>query len=224
MSPGTSPISCRALLLLWLAAPGYVGSPAFAGPVSVQVLDPDGAALPGIVVYVETSDHSLPASRGTAAIDILQKDRGFEPYVSVVQAVTSVTFTNLDDITHHIYSVTGGTRFSYTIRANEKTPALVIDKPGLIAMGCNIHDWMSGYLLVLETPYFALTDERGIAQFDIDQTGAYEVVAWHPQMPEEIAARLEVPGASELALKLQRPMKAIPRQRAVDEFDFLEGY
>lgn len=196
----------------------------FAGPVAVQVQDPDGVGVEGVAVYIEWLDGKAPVSSSHSAIDILQKDKGFSPFLSVVQSGTTVTFSNFDDITHHIYSVTGNERFSYNIRAGEKTPDMTIEKPGLIAMGCNIHDWMSGYLLVLETPYYALTDSQGRAVFEVREAGNYRAVAWHPQMKDEPSQDISLPGDELVVLKLQHKMAKIPRQKAVDDFDFLEGY
>ncbi len=195
-----------------------------AEPVTITVKDQQGVGIAGIAVYLEWLDGKLPVSSSFSAIDITQKDKGFSPYVSVVQTGTKVTFSNLDDITHHIYSISGTNRFSYTIRAGEKTPNMASIKPGLIAMGCNIHDWMSGYLLVLDTPYFNLTDNSGRAVIDIAHRGTFRVIAWHPQMKENLVQEVHLPDKEEITLQLTQLMMKIPSQKSVDDFDFLDGY
>lgn len=211
------------LFILGFCLPGMI---AFvqAGSVVVTVQDNQGVAVKGLVVYLEPVDRKIPVANKFSAIEISQKDKGFSPYLSVVQSGTTVTFSNRDDITHHIYSVSGNARFSYTLRAGEVTEELLIAAPGLIAMGCNIHDWMSGYVLVLNTPFYALSDERGQANFVAMAQGDYRVVLWHPQLKEQPGKTIHLPGDARVLLQLVNDMAKIPQQKGVDDFDFLEGY
>ena len=213
----SSRIICPALLCLALHS-------AHAESLALQVVDASGAPAPGIAVYLEAVDRDLPAGSHQVAIEILQQNKGFVPYVSVVQAGSTVTFSNLDDITHHIYSVTGRERFSVTLKTGEITDGMTIEQAGLIAMGCNIHDWMSGYLLVVDTPYYATTDARGRALIEVELGGRYRVVTWHPQIEQGVQQEVILPGAGSVTLALAQAMPKLPRQQGVDDFDFLEGY
>jgi plastocyanin len=195
-----------------------------AQPLSVEVRNPDGTAVAGAAVYVEALDRELPPGANHSAIEILQQDKGFAPYVSVVQAGSTVTFSNHDDITHHIYSVTGNQRFAFSLRAGEITPEMTIEQAGLIAMGCNIHDWMSGYLLVVDSPYYGMTDPQGETVIDVDQAGSYRIVIWHPQLGKSVQKIVRLPTTETVTLQLVQGLAKIPRQKGIDSFDFLDGY
>ncbi len=133
---------------------------------------------------------------------------------------------NKDDITHHIYSVGSQNKFSFKVRAGNNT-RVEFDRATEIAMGCNIHDWMSGYLLVLNTPYFEKTNDEGIAYFNIAQLGRYNVVIWHPQMEERnnrMAIEKNINKDIKLSFVLSKAMHNIPLQESDDDFDFLSDY
>ena len=212
---------------LWFACPGLIflaAELAFAQPLSVEVQNPDGSAAAGIAVYLEALDRELPAGSNAVAIEILQQDKGFMPYVSAVQAGSTVTFSNHDDITHHIYSVTGSQRFSFNLRAEEVTSEMVIEQAGLIAMGCNIHDWMSGYLLAVDSPYYGTTDAQGRAVIEVGDAGNYRIVTWHPEVEKSVEKVARLPMTETVILQLEQGLAIKPRQKGVDNFDFLEGY
>jgi len=214
----------RYLLTLLSSALVVFASSSHAQPLTITVKDNQDKILPGIVVYATWLDGETANKMKHSAIDIRQKDKGFNPYLSVVQSNSTVTFSNLDDITHHIYSVTGIERFSYSLQAGKITPPLSIEQAGLIAMGCNIHDWMSGYLLVVNTPHYGLTDEHGQVELNIQQQGQFQVTAWHPQFNEKLSIQTSLPSQSKLVLNLSEKMAKIPSQKSSDDFDFLEGY
>ena len=212
---------------LWLICHGLfflAAELAFANPLSVEVQNPDGSAAAGIAVYLEALDRELPTGSNAVAIEILQQDKGFVPYVSAVQAGSTVTFSNHDDITHHIYSVTGSQRFSFNLRADEVTPEMVIEQAGLIAMGCNIHDWMSGYLLVVDSPLYGTTDAQGRAVIEVGDAGNYRIVTWHPEVEKSVEKVARLPMTETVILQLEQGLAIKPRQKGVDNFDFLEGY
>jgi len=196
-----------------------------AAPLSVRVMAPDATGVSGVAVYLE-SGVPMPVAAPRRTVEIQQKDKSFAPYLTVIGNNDKVVFTNRDDITHHIYSVNGPARFSFKIREGEENADQQFNQPGIIAMGCNIHDWMSGYLLVADAAYATTTDSDGWARFDAIEPGDYRVVAWHPQMrePGPLSLQLTVQDRSELNLQLTQPMAEIPRQKGIDDFDFLDGY
>ena len=98
-----------------------------------------------MVVYLQPEDDiSLPFNE--KVVEVGQFDRSFTPYISIMQLGNKVNFKNKDDITHHIYSPIGDNKFSFKIRAGESQMKSDFQQTGEVAMGCNIHDWMSGYL------------------------------------------------------------------------------
>jgi plastocyanin len=159
-----------------------------AATLQVEVRDAAGRALPDAAVY------ALPAAGGTDArpgrsASIEQVDREFVPYVTVVQAGTTVTFPNRDPILHHVYSFSPAKSFEIKLYSGMSPGGILFDKPGVVTLGCNIHDWMIGYVLVVATPHFARTDANGVAHMRDVPPGAYELHAWHPQQKASVEAK-----------------------------------
>jgi len=96
-----------------------------------------------------------------------------------VMVGTDVTFPNHDQIHHHVYSFSRPKTFEIPLYKGEPASPVRFDQPGAVKLGCNIHDWMSGVILVVPTPYFATTDEAGNFVLRDVPPGAYGVVAWH---------------------------------------------
>jgi len=163
-------------------------APLRAASVEIQVRDAAGKPLADVAVYATPAAGGVDARPGrTAAIE--QVDREFVPYVSVIQSGTTVLFPNRDPILHHVYSFSPAKPFEIKLYSGMSPGGVLFDKPGVVALGCNIHDWMIGYLLVVATPHFATTDAGGIARLRDVPAGAYELRAWHPQQRAAIAPR-----------------------------------
>jgi hypothetical protein len=108
-------------------------------------------------------------------------DKEFLPKVQAVLVGTPLTFPNRDDVRHQVYSFSPAKRFELPLYTGIPQ-AVVFDKPGVVVLGCNIHDWMVGYVYVSESPYFAKTNAEGKALLTDLPPRAYVVRAWHPQL------------------------------------------
>jgi hypothetical protein len=194
--------------------------------VQVFVNNNTGQALADMVVYLEPLEGQV-LEETSQEIVIGQKGKSFSPYISVSQVNSPVNFVNQDDITHHIYSAGSNNKFSFKIRAGQINSSPQFEHEAAVAMGCNIHDWMSGYLLVVNTPYFAKTDNQGRANFDVAKKGRYNIVVWHPQMQTENNRLIKeevILTHSTFSLSLINEMSVIPLQESDDDFDFLSDY
>jgi plastocyanin len=118
----------------------------------------------------------------TAVMD--QVTRQFNPRVLAVRTGTAVTFPNSDNIRHHVYSFSPAKRFELRLYQGTPSEPVTFDKPGLVVLGCNIHDWMVGYVYVTDDPWFAVADEQGKVAFDGLPAGRYAASLWHPQVPD----------------------------------------
>jgi plastocyanin len=209
-------------LIILLAVLPVLG---YAEPLRVRVMDVEGKPVGNVVVYLQNHETAempqMPHSH-----EIEQQDKKFAPYVSVIRQHEAVVFTNHDDITHHVYSFNGPARFEFRLQPGQSNSVMDFEEPGVIAMGCNIHDWMSGYVMVVDTPFYAMTNAEGIATFADVPANEYHLIAWHPQMAKgEVADRhIVMPIAAEIVLQLTQPMAPIPSQKSLDDFDFLEAY
>jgi plastocyanin len=132
---------------------------------------------PLAVVYL---DGSFPKSNSHETKQIAQKDLAFIPSLLPVQAGTKVEFPNFDDTYHSIFSYSPAKRFDLgRYRPDEKPiPSQVFDVPGLVTLRCDIHEHMRGLVLVLNTPYFTITDAEGGFRLSGLPSGHYMLKAW----------------------------------------------
>ena len=199
-----------------------------ANKLTVNVNNPDGSIVDTVIVYATPVGFAAP-ERPPRSVEVTQKEWAFTPFMSVAQRNDNVSFTNQDNFTHHIYSLTGSSRFSFKLKAGEETQFAVdnVQPEEEIAMGCNIHDWMSGFMLVVDTPYFDKTNQQGQTAFDLEQGGRYKVTVWHPQLntkDHKFNKTINISGNQQLTLTLPKKLVVRLPQVSEDEFDFLDQY
>lgn len=194
--------------------------------VNVSVHDKAGNSVPDVVVYL------LPLAGQTLTqtseiVTISQNKKAFTPYITVSQSGNKVSFENQDDITHHIYSAGNHNKFSFKMKSGDVHLSEPFNNATEIAMGCNIHDWMSGSLLIVDTPYFSKTDKNGLASFSLEQLGQYQIVVWHPQLPTKdnrVRQEYQVTANADFNIVLPKNLESIPTQSSNDDFDFVSDY
>lgn len=152
-----------------------------AGSVEAVVNDDRGKPVADAVISVAPATGPLPAAHAAAAV-MDQQNKEFVPHVLAVPVGTRVTFPNRDNIRHHVYSFSSPKRFELPLYIGTPAAPVVFDRPGVVILGCNIHDWMLGYIYVVATPYFGKTGRDGRALVGEVPAGAYEVRVWHPRM------------------------------------------
>ena len=147
--------------------------------ITGRVVGKNGEGVAQAVVFV----HELPGGAASqpgarsAAMDQVHKE--FVPALLPVAVGTEVRFPNYDQIHHHVYSFSRTKNFEIPLYKGEEAPPVLFDKVGVVKVGCNIHDWMSGTILVLPTQYYATTDDAG--QFVLRELppGTYALACWH---------------------------------------------
>jgi plastocyanin len=190
----------------WLAALLTAGGPAQAGSIEAVVTTPTGQPLADTAVVLESAAGAPPAH---ATVTIAQRDRELVPYATVVQTGTAIEFPNQDPFKHHLYSFSPAKTFEIKLYVGKPARPVVFDKPGEVALGCNIHDWMEAYVLVVNTPYFAKTDARGRARLSDVPPGSYRLRWWHPRQKRELPARRVEVG--EAVTRLTQVLDVTPR-------------
>lgn len=166
----------QARLLILLALP-LAHAQAATQSISGRVTGSDGSAIPGAVVFVQTPAPATARPRTMAVVD--QVNKTFVPGVLPIVVGTTVRFPNHDQIRHHVYSFSPTKTFELPLYKGEDAPPVLFDKVGVVKIGCNIHDWMSGIILVLPSPHFAVTDADGRFVLEDLPNGTYSVAAWH---------------------------------------------
>lgn len=159
--------------------PLFVAS-ASAGDLIVSVTDRNGQPVQDAVVYALPLSGRAPARKASAEVE--QRNKQFLPYVSAVQRGTQVQFPNRDTVKHHLYSFSPAKKFELPLYAGTPAVPITFETEGLVTLGCNIHDWMIAYILVVPTPWFRVTDANGSAQLRDLPTGSYNVEVWQPRL------------------------------------------
>lgn len=190
------------LPLLWGAAAG-----AMAGNLEVLVTTPEGKPVEDFALVLEAPS-ALAARKARATI--LQQDREFSPYLTIVQTGAAIEFPNRDAFKHHVYSFSQPKIFEIKLYAGKPAKPVVFDKPGVVALGCNIHDWMEAYVLVVDTPYFARTGADGRARIGNVPAGTYRLKLWHPRLTPDLPARDISMGKEVVRLTLQAAVPPRP--------------
>lgn len=161
-----------------------VATAAGAASLNVQVTNARGAGIGEAVVWAIPDGKTLPAARGAGAV-MDQKDRMFVPHVLPVQTGTSVRFPNSDNVRHHVYSFSPAKTFQLPLYKGTPPNPIVFDRAGIVSIGCNIHDRMSAFIVVVDTPHFAKTSANGGAALSNLEPGKYVVRMWYPEAREE---------------------------------------
>jgi plastocyanin len=164
------------ILCRWLAPLAAAGT-LHAATLEVEVRDFAGAPVADAVLQAHARPGPAPFRKRDAQIE--QIDKTFVPLVTVVQTGTAVQFPNRDPIRHHVYSFSPPKPFELKLYSGTPAAPVVFDKPGEVVLGCNIHDPMIAYVLVVDTPWFGKTGKDGKARIEGLAAGDYEVRLWH---------------------------------------------
>lgn len=212
---------CTAAGLLLVAAI----APAWAGQLRVRVIDPRGLPVANVVVVV-TPAAGLPPKAAPPATAILdQQSRAFVPMVLAVRTGTSVAFPNSDAISHQVYSFSAAKRFQLPLYKGRVHPPVAFEHPGLIVLGCNIHDEMIGYIYVTDSAWFGVTDAAGMVALPDVPPGQATLEFWGPRVADPAASltrsTLIASGPDTVEVRLNRPLRPRPEPRPQNpEWDY----
>jgi plastocyanin len=179
-----------------------------ATPVDAIVLNPAGVPVADAAVVLLPQTPTQVKSRVGGSIE--QRGREFIPFVTIVQTGTSVEFPNNDQIKHHVYSFSPPKQFEIKLYAGKPGKPVVFDKPGVVVIGCNIHDWMEAHVLIVDSPWYAKTAADGKVMIADVPPGRYKVQLWHPLQKGTPAIRDIEIGSTPAHLKLALDVK--PRE------------
>ena len=157
-------------------------SSAQAATLQVNVADEAGRPLAGAVVFLESRE-AARAVRPLPGVEIAQQNKAFVPGVQVVTRGSSVAFPNRDTVRHHVYSFSPAKKFELKLYIGTPAAPVLFDQPGVVVLGCNIHDNMVGWVLVMDTPYFGASADNGRVVLNDVPEGSYRLRVWHSHLP-----------------------------------------
>ncbi len=188
-----------------------------------MVVDRAGHGVAEVVVT------AMPAAPRAGAAPLLksavmdQRNLAFTPRVLVVGVGTSVEFPNNDSVSHQVYSFSAAKRFQLPLYKGESHRPITFDQPGLVVLGCNIHDAMVGYIYVTGAPYFGTTQAGGGLTLKDLPSGDYRIEIWSPFIADASATLIRTvhidgnePAATRVQLSLALRSQPEPRPRRRD--------
>jgi plastocyanin len=167
---------------LILAASLGFAAPLAAAPLSVRVVDSSGRPVRDAVVTVYPAGSAARPARSGGRFTVSQKNLQFQPFLTIVPVGADVSFPNLDTTKHHVYSFSAAKRFELKLFARDQSRTVHFDKPGVVALGCNIHDAMSAFIVVTDSLWTERTDARGMAVFGNAPNVPARLTVWHPYL------------------------------------------
>jgi plastocyanin len=192
---------------VFLTAASYAAM-AVSGPVQVTVVDGGGKPLPDAVVFLD-SPEAKSAVRPQAGIEVEQVNKQFAPSVSVVPVGSLVAFPNRDTVRHHVYSFSPAKTFDLKLYTGTPTNPVLFDKTGVVVLGCNIHDQMLSWVLVVETPYFGKTGSNGQVNLSTAPPGNYRLKVWHAGLAVGAPAQEQAVTVGAAALAVRVVLKGV---------------
>ncbi|MEQ6335449.1 methylamine utilization protein [Sphingobium sp. MK2] len=184
------------LLLILLVS---IASPAIAGDLNLKLVDTDGRPVSDAVISVRPAG-GIPAGpiRFPWPTAMVQQNVAFVPHVLIVPVGATVSFPNKDKVRHHVYSFSRPAKFEIKLFGQDETRSYTFKTAGAVALGCNIHDQMTGFIKVVDTPFATKSDSAGAARIAGMATGTAQVTIWHPLLrskDNELVLNIPIPGS-----------------------------
>jgi plastocyanin len=127
------------------------------------------------------------SASGSPRSQLMQKNKSFFPHMLVVQVGYPVEFPNKDPYFHNVFSFFEGKRFDLGLYEAGSSRTVVFDREGISYIFCNIHADMSGVVVALKTPYYGVSDHKGVIAIPNVPLGRYELRVWHERaLPESL--------------------------------------
>ncbi|NVK54185.1 MAG: methylamine utilization protein [Alteromonadaceae bacterium] len=201
-------------------------NPAQAADLTVSLSDNQGNPLPNIVVTLTSPatiiEEAEFSPQHPAIMD--QIDRQFVPHILVVPKGSYVAFPNSDSIQHHVYSFSKAKPFELKLYSGRPPQPLEFGQAGEVAMGCNIHDWMLGYVYVVDTPYYGKTNARGQLTLTVPPDD-YQLILWSPLLDsKDSAVQYSVDVAADSKIDLSLKHALLPAFEGFEQSDEFDDY
>jgi len=196
-------------LLCALALAG-AATPLVAAPLNVRVVDPSGRPVRDAVVTLYPAGSAARPAHAGGRYVVAQQNLQFRPFLTVIPVGADVSFPNLDPTKHHVYSFSPAKKFELKLFAKDQSRTVHFDKAGVVALGCNIHDQMSAFIVVTDSAWTARTNAQGIASFGDAPNAPARVTVWHPYLRAPGGLIQQAVAPSQRNLSFQVRLRAPP--------------
>jgi plastocyanin len=151
-----------------------------AATLAMEFTDDFDKPLPNVVVALIPENKINYPDKAKAVID--QQHKMFVPGVLAVRVNTLIYFPNSDNIRHQVYSFSPAKRFELRLYHGMSAEPVLFDQAGQVVLGCNIHDSMIGYIYIVDSEYFSVSDEAGAVTIKSIPAGKYTLQIQHPKL------------------------------------------
>jgi plastocyanin len=182
----------RLLVCLSLALFFGLSLAAAAGDRLTGVVRVDGRPRKDVVIWLDGV--SAPALPEPATVVLDQRNLEFVPHVLAVRVGTHVRMPNSDRVFHNVFSFHDGKRFDLGLYPVGTSKLVTFDRPGLSRIFCNIHPAMAGYLIAVDSAFFAVTDGKGGFSIDNVPAGTHAYRLWRPGQEVRTGTLTAAPG------------------------------
>lgn len=151
---------------------------------------------------------------------MVQKNRVFSPSILAIQVGEQVRFPNQDSIKHHVYSFSKPKVFQLKLYKDHSPEPIEFDKPGIVSIGCNIHDWMIGHIYIADSPYFNKTDAKGTTEIQLPN-GVYKIQFWHPIISvndQKQTKIIDIQNDTKITFILKDALAKLPKKKSSNKF------
>jgi plastocyanin len=196
-----------------LAASVSLAAPLAAAPLAVRVVDAFGRPVRDAVVTLYPAGNAARGPRASGRYVVSQKNIQFHPFLTIVPVGADVSFPNFDPTKHHVYSFSPAKRFELKLFARDQSRTVHFDKAGVVALGCNIHDAMSAFIVVTDSAWTARTNAQGMAVFGDAPSSPGRLTVWNPYLrsPGGVLSQSVSPGQRSASFNVRlRPPPAMP--------------
>jgi plastocyanin len=174
----------------------------YPGRQSVAPTEDQHANQPVQAVVFLTGDKPAEADLNLESKQMQQINQEFVPRVLPILVGTTVDFPNMDPVFHNVFSYSKTKKFDLGRYAKGHSKSVTFDKPGIVKVFCEIHSSMLAHIIVLEQPYFTVTEPEGSFRiFDVPP-GEYELHIWQENSPEQVKTVL-VPDQQVFVVEVQ---------------------
>ncbi|MDH3480138.1 MAG: methylamine utilization protein [Gammaproteobacteria bacterium] len=202
------PMRKQPVYQMWQLAAAFMMTlmaPVFGATLEISIVDANNEPVPNVAVYVTQTDATIASAPGPTVMD--QRDTRFKPHILVIQKGTAVEFPNSDVIAHHVYSFSKPNDFVLPLYKGNPHEPVLFEHEGIVTLGCNIHDYMLGYIVVVDTDVFGLTDEAGKLSVVIDDnSGAATVSIWSPRIRDQELTQVVTATSKSVAFSLKKKL------------------
>ncbi len=195
------------------------GGPADAAVLNIQMIDQQNKPVENAVITATPLFSKVETVIQTKVIDQINKE--YVPRVVIISKGSSLKFPNKDNIRHHVYSFSKARQFELPLYKGSTASPIEFNNAGVVTLGCNIHDWMRGYVFISETPFAVLTDKKGKAAIDDLAEETYRIDFWHPRLKKTLASRqIKLHQDSIETVKIRMQLKQLMKKRKKNKVRF----